>query len=698
MAPRILLVDDDDMVLHALSAMVEFRLKGITIDTAESAEAALGRIRHIDYDAVVSDIKMPGMDGFQLMEEVLKIRSSTPTLLVTGHGDHDMGVKALKAGAYAFIQKPIDRDYFIAWLTRAIELRRLSRAVEEQNQMLERTVQERTAELERTNQELKTALGQQRDKEEALRASEARFRAIVETTPECVKLVAFDGTLLHMSPSGLRMVEAERAEMVVGKSVYELIAPEDREAFRAFNERICRGEKDSLQFDIVGLMGTRRHMETNAAPLRNPDGAIAHLAVTRDVTERRRAEQLETSQKHVLELIAHDASLSTVFEALVRMLEEQSQSGMLASILLLDDDGLHLRYGAAPNLPEAYNRAIDGVAIGPKVGSCGTAAYRKQAVYVTDIANDSLWADYVDLALAHNLRACWSTPMFSSTGRLLGTLAMYYPEVREPNEDDLRLVDVATHIAAIAIERRAAEEALRASEAKLVAELADTKLLQNISAQLASEEKVEGLCEQILEAAVEIMRSDYGSMQMLYPERGAAGELYLLASHGFTSEAVKFWQWVRADSQCSCGMALRTRKRAIIPNVEHCEFMSGTDDQVAYLQAGMRAAQSTPLLSRSGKMVGMLSTHWRKPHQPSERHLHLLDILARQAADLIERKQQAEEALRNSHAELQTHAEELSRFNRVAVGRELRMIELKREVNALCERLGESARYPLEFE
>ena len=527
MAPRILLVDDDDMVLHALSAMVEFRLKGITIDTAESAEAALGRIRHIDYDAVVSDIKMPGMDGFQLMEEVLKIRSSTPTLLVTGHGDHDMGVKALKAGAYAFIQKPIDRDYFIAWLTRAIELRRLSRAVEEQNQMLERTVQERTAELERTNQELKTALGQQRDKEEALRASEARFRAIVETTPECVKLVAFDGTLLHMSPSGLRMVEAERAEMVVGKSVYELIAPEDREAFRAFNERICRGEKDSLQFDIVGLMGTRRHMETNAAPLRNPDGAIAHLAVTRDVTERRRAEQLETSQKHVLELIAHDASLSRVFEALVRMLEEQSQSGMLASILLLDDDGLHLRYGAAPNLPEAYNRAIDGVAIGPKVGSCGTAAYRKQAVYVTDIANDSLWADYVDLALAHNLRACWSTPMFSSTGRLLGTLAMYYPEVREPNEDDLRLVDVATHIAAIAIERRAAEEALRASEAKLVAELADTKLLQNISAQLASEEKVEGLCEQILEAAVEIMRSDYGSMQMLYPARGAAGELYL---------------------------------------------------------------------------------------------------------------------------------------------------------------------------
>ena len=486
MAPHILLVDDDAMMLQGLSAMVELRLKGVAIDTYESAAAALERIGHIDYDAVVSDIKMPGMDGFQLMEQVLKIRSSTPTLLVTGHGDHDMGVKALKAGAYAFIQKPIDRDYFIAWLTRAIELRHLSRAVEQQNQMLERTVQERTAELERTNQELKMALGQQRDKEEALGASEARFRAIVETTPECVKLVAFDGTVLHMSPSGLRMVEAECVEMVVGKSVYGLIAPEYREAFRAFNERICRGEKDSLQYDIVGLKGTRRQMETNAAPLRNPDGTVAHLAVTRDITERQRAEQ-----------------------------------------------------------------------------------------------------------------------------------------------------------------------ALRASEAQLEAELTDTKLLQNISRELTDQEQVEGLYEKIIEAAVAIMRSDCASMQMLYPERGSAGELRLLAFRGFDPQAAKFWEWVRADSGSTCGQALRTGQRAIAPDVETCECMAGTDDLVVYRQAGIQAVQSTPLLSRSGKMLGMLSTHWREPHQPSERDLRLLDILARQAADLIERRQ-AEKALRQRTAQFET--------------------------------------------
>ena len=126
--------------------------------------------------------------------------------------------------------------------------------------------------------------------ERALRESEERFRAMVETTPECVKVVAPDGTLQHMNSAGLAMVGAKRAETLVGKSIYDLIAPEDREKFRAFNERICRGDRDSLEFDMIGLDGTRHHMETHAAPLHNPDGRIVQLAITHDVTERKRAE------------------------------------------------------------------------------------------------------------------------------------------------------------------------------------------------------------------------------------------------------------------------------------------------------------------------------------------------------------------------------------------------------------------------
>ncbi len=136
--------------------------------------------------------------------------------------------------------------------------------------------------------------------ERALRESEERFRAIVETTPECVKLVARDGTLLHMNPPGLAMVGASCPESVVGKNVYNLIAPHDRERFRAFNERVCAGEKGSLEFDIVSLDGVAHHMESHAAPLRMPDGRVVQLAVTSDITERVRVqEQLRKNEEEL---------------------------------------------------------------------------------------------------------------------------------------------------------------------------------------------------------------------------------------------------------------------------------------------------------------------------------------------------------------------------------------------------------------
>ena len=128
------------------------------------------------------------------------------------------------------------------------------------------------------------------DRKHAEIEANEQFRAIVETTPECVKIVAPDGTLLFMNTPGLAMVGASSAEEVTGKSVYDIIAAEDRDQFREFNERICRGEKGSLQFDIVGLKGASRHMETHAAPLRHLDGTTVHLAVSHDITERKRAE------------------------------------------------------------------------------------------------------------------------------------------------------------------------------------------------------------------------------------------------------------------------------------------------------------------------------------------------------------------------------------------------------------------------
>jgi PAS domain S-box-containing protein len=132
---------------------------------------------------------------------------------------------------------------------------------------------------------------EQKEAERALRESEERFRAIVETTPECVMAVSADGTLLHLNSSGLKLIDADTAEAVIGKNVYDWVATKDRDRFRAFNQKICRGEKGALEFDIVGMRGERRKMESHAAPMRTADGSVVQLAVARDITNRRQIEE-----------------------------------------------------------------------------------------------------------------------------------------------------------------------------------------------------------------------------------------------------------------------------------------------------------------------------------------------------------------------------------------------------------------------
>lgn len=158
-------------------------------------------------------------------------------------------------------------------------------------------------------EELAARLAEERDR---LRTSEQQLQAIIDTSPECVKLVARDGTLLHMNPSGLAMVEAESCDLVTGRNLYDVIAPEHRARFREFNERVCSGEKGVLEFDIIGLRGTRRHMETHAAPLRLNDGRIVQLALTRDITGRKHSDAAlsELAQRVERERRTYDAILS----------------------------------------------------------------------------------------------------------------------------------------------------------------------------------------------------------------------------------------------------------------------------------------------------------------------------------------------------------------------------------------------------
>jgi len=200
-------------------------------------------------------------------------------------------------------------------------------------------------------------------------------------------------------------------------------------------------------------------------------------------------------QTKILELVASGAPIADILSRIVLLMEAQAE-GMVCSILLLNPDGKHVQHGAAPNLPEAYIKAVDGAPIGPRNGSCGTAMFLKKPVVVTDVMTDPLWADYRPLAEICGLRACWSTPIMSSQNEVLGSFAMYRQETRGPNAEELGLAQVATHITGIAIERKHAEEALRHSEEQL-------GLLQTITMEVATAKDLSSALEVVLQRVCE---------------------------------------------------------------------------------------------------------------------------------------------------------------------------------------------------
>ena len=192
-----------------------------------------------------------------------------------------------------------------------------------------------------------------------------------------------------------------------------------------------------------------------------PDSSVASRpAPLPSSVEQEQLDAVLTAQEQVLEALAQDVSLAEMLDLFARTIERQS-SDMLCSILLLD--GNKLRHGAAPSLPDEYNRAVDGLVIGPDVGSCGTAAFTQQQVIVSNIAADPLWANYREIALKHDLHACWSAPIVAQ-GNVLGTFALYYRTPRRPSEHDQQLIGIWPKLVALGISRKRTEEALLKSE------------------------------------------------------------------------------------------------------------------------------------------------------------------------------------------------------------------------------------------
>jgi signal transduction histidine kinase/ActR/RegA family two-component response regulator len=299
------------------------------------------------------------------------------------------------------------------------------------------------------------------------------------------------------------------------------------------------------------------------------------------------------AQKHVLEMIVRNLPLAEVLRALCQIVERQAHSPAHAAILLVSEDGAGLKTGAAPPLPERAG-----------------------------------------------FETAWSMPIVSADGAVLGTFGTYFTESRAPSSAERQLVEVLAPTAALAIERRR-------SDAALTADLHDTRMLRDLAARLIAEDDAAALFDELLSAALAITQGDAGTIQVLDE---ASETLSFVVTRGFEKDILSHFARVSAASGSPCGYALASGRRTFL-RFDDPQVPDHDGSNRIHFEHGIRCAQSTPLVSRCGKPVGMLSTHWRTQHQLTERELRFLDLLGRQAADLIERIQ-ARQALRESEQRL----------------------------------------------
>ncbi|TWU21458.1 Sensor protein FixL [Novipirellula galeiformis] len=315
----------------------------------------------------------------------------------------------------------------------------------------------------------------------SLESSETLMQAFVDSAVDGIITIDHQGRIESCNPSGCVMFGYDESE-IIGQNVSRLMPP----SFATRHDDHLASYLQTGEKKIIGigreLVGQRK--DGTVFPMKiavsevHVGGRKRFAGIVHDLTERDRLQDELRGRQRVLERVAKGRPLSEVLDTLIAFAEE-SRPDMIASTLVLDKQEGCLRHGASRQLPDFYLEVIDGVVPGPKVGSCGTAAFTGERVVVEDIKTDPLWEDYRDLATRANLRACWSEPIIASCGRVVGTFAMYYTEPRSPDAEDLQFVESCAKVAAIAIERERVDSQLR-QMAAIVDSTDDAIILKNL--------------------------------------------------------------------------------------------------------------------------------------------------------------------------------------------------------------------------
>ncbi|MCA1991267.1 MAG: PAS domain S-box protein, partial [Coleofasciculus sp. S288] len=304
-----------------------------------------------------------------------------------------------------------------------------------------------------THEQLQAELDAHQQTEAALLESEAELRGLFAAMEDVVLVLDRDGRYLKI-PSWYSSNLLRPSEELVGTMLRDFFPAEQTEFFLScIRQALDTGQTQECEYSLL-IQGTEQWFNTKCYPL-TPETV---LWVARNISDRKRAEMQLEIQNQILERIARSEPLPEILAALLGVMELQLD-GALCSVMLCDQSGL-LHSGPAPQLPESYLQSIDGIPIGEGIGSCGTAAFRREPVIVSDIATDPLWQIGRDLALPHGLKACWSFPIFASDGRVLGTFGVYYRDCRTPQPGELNRIAQAANMAGIAIERQQANQVL----------------------------------------------------------------------------------------------------------------------------------------------------------------------------------------------------------------------------------------------
>ncbi len=588
-AARILLADDNadmrDYVRRLLSGTYEVEVVGDGMD-------ALASINHRRPDLLLTDVMMPRLDGFGLIKAIRAVPAlrDLPVIALSARAGEEAKVEGLDAGADDYLAKPFSARELAATVHSNLELARL-----------------------------------RRETVASLRESEARFRNMADHAPVMMWVTDPEGRCTYLNRGWYDFTGQTPAEGL-DYGWLEATHPDDKfSAGETFHQANARQEAFRIEYRLRGADGEYRWAIDAGAPRFDDEGCfLGFVGSVIDITERKRTEALQAAQAQLLETAMQDFPLQKILNDLVLMVEGLSSAGVVASILLMDADGKRLRHGAGPNLPEEYNNAIDGIEIGPNVGSCGSAAFFKKPVYVNDIATDPLWADFRELALSHGLHACWSSPILSADGEVLGTFALYYRIALVAPSSDRNLLDYVAGSAALIIERRRSQEALEKQTRRLEA-------LNRTSNALAGELDLERLVQTVTDAGLELSGAQFGAF--FYNVSDAKGESYMLytLSGVARSEFEKFRMprntKVFAPTFMGEGIVRSddiTMDERYGRNAPHKGMPEG--------HLPVRSYIAVPVISSNGEVTGGLFFGHPEPRRFSEEHEVLLSGIAVQAA------------------------------------------------------------------